>query len=112
MTEEQLQAIKAQFKNIPEGWTVSEGVQIIEGLRVSGNYLAAEVAVLRTTCDAQLGIIERQRAENERLRKGLEFYANKGNYKVWREGLDPSLEPIHNIDSDCGNKARKALEEK
>lgn len=82
MTEEQLQVIKAQFKNIPEGWTVSEGVQIIEGLRVSGNYLAAEVAVLRTTCDAQLGIIERQRAENARLREGLETIANHNMFKV------------------------------
>ena len=47
--------------------------------------------------------------ENKRLREALKFYADKDNYKVWRAGLDPELEHVHDVDFDSGHKARKAL---
>ncbi|WP_341320849.1 hypothetical protein NSQ62_14520 [Solibacillus sp. FSL H8-0523] len=75
MSEQELQAIKEQLANIPEGWMISEGARIIKGLKVSGDYLAAEVEFLHVQRDSQSKIIEEVRAENERLRKALEKIA-------------------------------------
>lgn len=64
MSEQELQAIKEQLANVPEGWSVSEGAHIIKGLKVSGNYLAAEVEFLHVQRDSQVKIIEELRAKN------------------------------------------------
>jgi len=45
----------------------------------------------------------------ERYEEALKFYADKENYEVVTEGLDPMFSYVHIIDTDEGDKARKAL---
>lgn len=40
---DQLQAIKKRFNNIPDGYTISEGVKLIEQMSIDGIALVAEV---------------------------------------------------------------------
>lgn len=47
MTDEQLQAIKERFVNMPDGYTISEGVKLIDRMRHDGIALIAEVEKLR-----------------------------------------------------------------
>lgn len=46
MNAERLQAVKDRFKNIPQGWTVSESLKIIGQLKEDGTALIAEVEKL------------------------------------------------------------------
>ncbi|MEG0470754.1 MAG: hypothetical protein RR588_00310 [Solibacillus sp.] len=109
MSEQELQAIKEQLANIPEGWTITEGARIIKGLKVGGDYLVAEVEFLHAQRDSQAETIEKVRAENERLREALEFYAN---YEHW---LPTNLIPFgedeyrSDVDLDGGKIANQAL---
>ena len=66
MTEQELKAIKERLANIPKGWTISEGARIIKGLKVSGDYLVAEVELLHST-HLQAKIIEDLRKEKDQL---------------------------------------------
>ena len=72
--------------------------------------LIAELELLNAKWKAQGDMIQKMHKTEKRLREALEFYANKDSYEVWREGLDPELECIHDVDFDSGHKARKALE--
>lgn len=116
MTTEELNAIKERAYY---GSRALLDFELIQTSQADVTPLIAEIERL-TTESAKLyqALYERDvesvKQENEikKLSGALEFYANEDNYKVWQEGLDPNLEPIHNIDSDCGRKARKALEGK
>lgn len=104
MSEQELQAIKEQLANVPEGWSVSEGAHIIKGLKVSGNYLAAEVEFLHVQRDSQAKIIEEVRVENKRLRAALEFYADQKNHTEPR-----GTQIFGDVFYDKGIIARQAL---
>ena len=78
MTEMELQAIKEQLANVPEGWSVSEGARLIEGLKVSGNYLVAEVEFLHVQRDSQAKIIEDVRVKNKSLQDEVEWLRSEG----------------------------------
>ena len=83
MTEQELQAIKERLLNMPEGWTISEGVKLIEQLSFDGIKLIAEV---------------------ERLCEALEYYADEKNH------VEPRGTKIFgDIFYDKGKTARAAL---
>lgn len=89
MTEQELQAIKEQLTNVPEGWTFKEGARIIEGLKVSANYLVAEVTFLHSQRDGQAMLITELREQLDRT----ELAEAKARMEV--EQLTKALQKIH-----------------
>jgi hypothetical protein len=53
----------------------------------------------------------KQQEKIERYEKALRFYADKENYEVTSNDLDPTTDYVHIVDIDEGDTARKVLSE-
>jgi predicted unusual protein kinase regulating ubiquinone biosynthesis (AarF/ABC1/UbiB family) len=102
---ERLEEIKRTFLHSDSdeiAWLIQQAGRVQE--------LEEEIHEVRVNCKAWYDNFFLAKEETQRYKQALEFYANEDNYELrgYFDGLD---ENIHDVDSDKGEKARKALGE-